>query len=139
MKKAALDNTSVSVRVQLALMWTVIMFFYAYNDVFMILASNVHGASHASTAPSGTTMLAYALVITPAALMPLLCVVVSPAIMRWVNIVLGLAYFTIIVSTLVPAGTATFYRFIGVAENLVTLLAVWTAWRWPSTASRETA
>ena len=139
MKTASLHNAPVGVNVQLALMWSVIMFFYAYNDVFMILASNVHEARQVATAPGGATMLAYALVITPAALMPLLCVVISPAIMRWVNIVLGSVYFVIIVFTLLPAGTATFYRFIGVMENLVTLLVVWTAWRWPLTASLQNA
>ncbi len=52
---------------------------------------------------------------------------------RWGNIILGLAYFAIIVLTLAPAGTALFYRFIGIVENLVTLGVIWTAWRWPRT------
>ena len=36
--------------------------------------------------------------------------------------------------TLTPADRHWFYMFIGVVENLVTLLVIWTAWRWPRLA-----
>lgn len=134
MKAGALENGAVSVKVRLALMWAVIMFFYLYNDVFMLLQNVRSGAGPSDSPPDATKMLVYAVIITPAALMPLLCVVVRPSIIRWVNIVLGGAYFAIIVWTLTPADTAWFYRFIGVVENLVTLAVIWTAWRWPRAA-----
>jgi hypothetical protein len=89
------------------------------------------GTGVSDNPPSEQTMLVYASMITPAALMPLLCLVMAPRLSRWVNIVVGAAYFAIIVWTLVPADTSWFYRFIGIVENLVTLLVIWTAWRWP--------
>ena len=134
MKTAPFVDAPVSVRIRLALMWTVIMFFYVYNDVFMLLGQTRSGAGTSASPPGDMTMLAYALVITPTALMPLLCVIISPAVIRWINIILGLIYFVIIVVTLIPAETTIFYRFIGIVENLITLLLVWTAWRWPRSA-----
>lgn len=134
MKTASMDDTPVSVRVRLAIMWTVIMFFYIYNDVFMLLEHVRSGGGPSVSPPNEIKMLVYALIITPAALMPLLCLVFPPTLIRWANIVLGAAYFAIICWTLTPANTALFYRFIGVVENLVTLAVIWTAWRWPRTA-----
>ena len=133
MKAAPIENASVSVKVRLAVMWVVIMFFYVYNDVFMLLQTSHSDAKASGGRPGEMVMLAYALVITPAALMPLLCLVVPPVVIRWVNIVLGLAYFVVIVLTLTPPDTPLFYRFIGCVENVVTVAAIWTAWRWPRT------
>ena len=126
-----LENAHVSVKVRLAVMWAVIMFFYVYNDVFTLLQHVRSGQGPSIDPPGETQMLAYALIITPAALMPLLCLVIPAAVSRWVNIALGVVYFAIIVWTLTPADTAWFYRFIGGVENLVTLGVIWTAWRWP--------
>jgi hypothetical protein len=137
MKSPPLENSSVNVKLRLALMWVVVMFFYIYNDVFMLLRDVQSGAAKPGSSPNELTMLAYALVITPAALMPLVCVVTTPAILRWLNIVLGLAYFVIIVLTLVPESTAMFYRFIGIVENCITLVVVWTAWRWPRSTAAQ--
>ncbi len=133
MTRDRLENGIVNVRVRLAVLWSVIMFFYIYNDVFMLLDDVRRNAGTSPNPPNQMTMLAYAIVITPAALMPLLCIFVRPSVIRWGNIILGLAYFAIIVLTLAPAGTALFYRFIGIVENLVTLAVIWTAWRWPRT------
>lgn len=132
---AKLENARVSVKVKLAILWTVIMFFYLYNDVFMLLQSVRSGDGASDHPPGEQTMLLYATIITPAALMPLLCLVMPPALSRWVNIIVGAAYFAIIVWTILPADSAWFYRFIGIMENIVTLAVIWTAWRWPREAT----
>jgi Family of unknown function (DUF6326) len=130
-KEGSLDSSRVSVRARLATMWVVIMFFYLYNDVFMLLQAVRSGAGASAHPPSELKLLVYAMIITPAALMPLLCVVMKPALVRWVNILMGAAYFAVIVWTILPANTPWFYRYIGVVENGVTLALIWTAWRWP--------
>ena len=126
-----LENVKVSVKVRLAVMWAVVMFFYLYNDVFMLLQSVRSGEGASANTPGEITLLVYAMIITPSALMPLACVVLPAAISRWVNIVVAVLYFGIIVWTILPADTSLFYRFIGIVENIVTLGIVWTAWRWP--------
>lgn len=131
MSTAKLQNTPVPAKLRLAIAWAVIMFFYLYNDVFMLLEGVRSGAGASDNPPGELTMLVYASIITPAALMPLLNLVMAPALSRWVNILVGAAYFAIIVWTILPAGTAWFYRFIGIVENLVTLFVIWTALRWP--------
>lgn len=131
MSAGKLENTPVSVKVRLAIMWAVIMFFYLYNDVFMLLQGMRSGTGVSDNPPSELTMLVYASMITPAALMPLLNLVMAPGLSRWVNIIVGAAYFAIIVWTLLPADTSWFYRFIGIVENLITLWVIWTALRWP--------
>jgi hypothetical protein len=131
MVAAKLENTPVPTKLRLAIMWAVILFFYLYNDVFMLLEAVRSGTGVSDTPPSEQTMLIYAAMITPAALMPLLNLVMAPGWSRWVNIIVGAAYFAIIVWTILPPDTSWFYRFIGIVENLVTLLVIWTAWRWP--------
>lgn len=130
-KEGIVGSSRVGVRARLATMWVVIMFFYLYNDVFMLLRTVRSGGSASANPPSELQLLVYAMIITPAALMPLLCFVMKPALVRWVNIVIGAAYFGVIVWTVLPAGTSWFYRYIGVVENGVTLALIWTAWRWP--------
>ena len=125
------SHSRVSVRTRLATMWVVIMFFYLYNDVFMLLKAVRSGAGASANPPSERTLLVYAMIITPAALMPLLCFVLKPALARWVNIFIGTAYFAVIIWTILPADTSWFYRYIGIVENVVTLALIWTAWRWP--------
>jgi hypothetical protein len=126
-----LENASVNVKLRLAVMWAVIMFCYLYDDVFMLLQHVGSGAGASASPPGEVKMLAYAMIITPAALMPLLCLVIPAAVSRWVNIALGVAYFAMIAWTLTPSDTAWFYRFIGGVENLITLGVISTAWRWP--------
>lgn len=130
----ALEDTRVSVKIRLAVMWVTIMFFYLYNDVFILLRDVRHGSGLDETPPGEFTMLIYALIIAPSALIPLLCLVMPAHLSRWVNMLVGAAYFAIIVWTVLPAGTSWFYRFIGAVENTVTLLVIWTALRWPRTA-----
>jgi hypothetical protein len=127
-----LEDTRVGIRLRLAILWIVILVFYLYNDIFMLMRDLRAGDGAGDSPPSEVTMLVYAMVITPCALMPWLCLALKPAVNRWVNIAVGAAYFAIIVWTLTPSGTHLFYRFIGVVENLITLLVIWTAWRWPT-------
>lgn len=124
-------NAPARVPVRLAIMWAVIMFFYLYNDVFMLLESVRSGAAPSADPPGEMKMLIFAMIITPPALMPLLCLVMKRGISRWVNVAVAAVYFGIIVWTILPADTSWFYRYIGVVENLVTLLVIWTALRWP--------
>ena len=132
-----LENVRVGVKTKLAVMWAVIMFFYLYNDFFHLMRGLQTGESGWDSPPTELMWLMFAVAITPSALMPLLTVVLPPAISRWTNIVLGLAYFVIITLTILPAGTPLFYRYIGVVENLVTLAVIWTAWRWPRVEAAE--
>lgn len=133
--KDPLENIRICVKAKLAVMWIVIMFFYLYNDVFMLLEALRGGEGASANPPGALTMLIYAAVITPPALMPLLCLVMKPGLSRWVNMLMGAAYFAIIVWTILPANTDWFYRYIGVVENIVTLAVIWTAWRWPRAES----
>jgi hypothetical protein len=129
--RGTLENAGVSVKLRLAIMWAVVMFFYLYNDVFMLLQGVRSGEGVSENPPDEITLLVYAMIITPSALMPLACIALPATISRWLNIVVGLLYFGVIVWTILPADTSLFYRFIGIVENIVTLGIIWTAWRWP--------
>ena len=126
-----LENARIGVKTKLAIMWVVIMFFYLYNDLFHLMHGVQTGESGWASPPSELMWLIFAMVITPSALMPLLTLVLSPAVSRWTNIILGAAYFVVIVLTILPASTSWYYRYIGIVENVVTLAVIWTAWRWP--------
>ena len=135
--KGTLGNARIDVKLRLAVMWAVVMFFYLYNDVFMLLKDVRSGEGVSANPPGEITLLVYATIITPSALMPLACIALPAAISRWVNIVVGVLYFGVIVWTVLPADTSLFYRFIGIVENIVTLGIIWTAWRWPRAVSAQ--
>ena len=127
----AFQDARISVKAKLAVMWAVIMFFYIYNDIFMLIEAVRSGAGASPVPPSEAKLLVFALIITPAALMPLLCIVMKPGLSRWVNVIVGAAYFAVIIWTILPADTSWFYRYIGIVENIVTLGVIWTALKWP--------
>ena len=52
MSTGKLENAPVSVKVRLAVMWAVIMFFYLYNDVFMLLRHVRSGTGLEEVPPS---------------------------------------------------------------------------------------
>jgi hypothetical protein len=64
--------------------------------------------------------------------MVFLSLVLPPALNRWLNLALGVAYTAIMLMTLRAA--PAFYVFMGVIEVLLTLLIAWHAWAWPRRA-----
>ena len=135
--KTALEDAKVNVKVKLSALWAAVMFCYVYGDYFGLyghgkLAEMMEGKiGPLGEATPGVLVGVSAMMAIPS-VMVFLSLVLPPALNRWLNLALGVAYTVIMLMTLRAA--PAFYVFMGVIEVLLTLLIAWHAWAWPRRA-----
>jgi len=130
----ALQDIKVHVKLKLAALWTSLMFCYIYGDYFgLFQPGNLQDMLKGQMGPLGATtqgvLLGTSALMAVPSLMIFLSLVMTPAINRWVNIILGLLYAAIMLMSM--PGAWAFYIALGVVEIALSLLIVWYAWRWP--------
>ena len=133
-----LDDVRIHVRFKLAALWTSLMFCYIYGDYFgLYKPGTLQGVLEGRMGPLGaatqSVLVCTSLLMAIPSLMVVLSLVLPPAAARWSNIVIGLAY-TLIMAISMP-GAWMFYLLLGIVEMLLTMSAVWYAWRWPRQAA----
>jgi hypothetical protein len=122
----------VHVKVKLSALWATTVLCYIYGDLFgFFKAQTLTDIASGKAGPLGTQagLLAAAVSVAIPSVMVILSLVLRPSVCRWLNIILGAAYTIIIVATM--PGAWLYYLFLGAIECLLTLLVVWSAWRWP--------
>ncbi len=129
-----LEDFRVPVKLKLTGLWTSVLFCYLYNDYFNLYVPGTLKSMIDGPATQGT-LLGYLAMMIGACLMPILSLLLKPALSRWLNIVLGLTY-TVVLVLLMP-GTWLFYQAMSAVEIVLQLIAVWYAWRWPRTGAAE--
>lgn len=126
-------DVKVHVRLKLSALWTSVMFCYIYGDYFNMYTPGKLDAMAAGELGVGPAtegvLLGVSVVMAIPSVMVFVSLVLPPAVNRWVNIVLGIAYSLMLIIT-VP-GAPLFYIFLGVLEVALTLLIAWLAWTWP--------
>ncbi|NIP33314.1 MAG: hypothetical protein GWN39_00155, partial [Thermoplasmata archaeon] len=129
----------VNVKLKLALLWIVLMWFYAYNDIMSffrqdmvegILAGNIEGITF--TQPF---MFAMALLMSFPIFMILLSVMLPARLNRGVNIGAGIFHLVLlgITATVGDEGPWAYYALYMAFEGVIIALITWTAWKWPTT------
>jgi hypothetical protein len=133
--KRTLEDQKVPVKIKLSALWATVMLCYIYNDYFSLLKPGAIEAVTSGNLPvlgvlTQPIMLAMAASVAIPAVMVYLSLALKPAISRWANIILGAAYTAIIITTMF-GGAWWFYIFLDAIEASLTIVIVWTAWRWP--------
>ena len=128
-----LDDIKVHVKFKLSGLWSSVMFCYIYGDYFELyqpgkLQEMLSGRTALGAATQGTLLGMAALMAIPS-LMVVLSLLLPATLSRWLNIVLGVLYSTIMV--LAIQGSWHFYVFFGLIEIALTVAIVWHAWTWP--------
>jgi hypothetical protein len=129
-------DTLVDVKVVLAALWTVVLFVFAYVDIFAFLRADVLRAALDGKVVSPsidvnqaflTATLIYILVPS---LMVVLSLLLKPRVSRISNITISVVY---IVSVIVSCiGETWAYYIVGsVVEVLLLAVIARTAWKWP--------
>ena len=138
-----LVDRQVNVKVKLALLWVALMFFYIYNDIFSLfqpghVADLVEGQLEGVQFTQTMLFGAAALMALPS-IMILLSLTLQARVNRWVNIVVGIFHIFVLIGTqFVGEGESWIYwRFYELLEALFLVLIIWTAWKWPTTASQN--
>ena len=134
----SLVDPIINIKLKLAIMWIVLIFFYLYNDVISFFkAETVEGVL--SGAPNGIEITS-AFLLAGAVLMciPIFMVYLSISLPartnRPVNIVLGIFHLVVLAATFTAGdeGPDAHYALYMVFEGLIIALITWTAWKWPT-------
>ena len=130
-----LEDQKINVKFKLLALWTSVMFCYIYGDYFeLYVPQKVEGLiSGANMLASPTNLFLASVLLAIPALMICLSILLKPAINRWLNIIFGILFTSIMILIAISSISAwyTFYVFLAILESLITLLIVWYAWKWP--------
>ena len=130
-----LEDVKIPVKVKLAALWTSVMFCYVYGDYFeLYIPGKLQGMLQGQMAPLGPVtqgvLVGTSILLAVPSLMIFLSIALPPTFSRWLNIVAGLFYTGIMLLIAIGGGWA-FYVLFAAIEVVLTLLIVWSAWRWP--------
>ena len=133
MASHALDDLKVHVKLKLSALWAALMFCYVYGDYFGLyvpgkLQGMLDGSGPIGPVSQGTLVATSILLAVPG-VMVFLSLVLPPRLDRWLNIILGAFYITIVLMTM--PGAWDFYILMGFIEIVLTALIVYYAWSWP--------
>lgn len=135
------EDRRVNVKAKLAFLWAALMFFYIYNDMFSFMQPG-HVAQLVEGQLEGvkftqTILFSAAVLMAFPSFMILLSLVLKANVNRWVNIIVGLLHILVLLGTqLVGEGAPWFYwRLYELLEAFFLVLIIWTAWKWPKTAT----
>lgn len=129
-----LEDAAVPVKLKLSASWAVLMFLYAYGDIFAYFRpgfiEDVMAGEVFAFEINQVFLLAISLYVAIPAVMVLVNLIVRAAISRWLNIVLGLIYAVTILLSVI-GDDFVFYYVLSALETAIALLIVWFAWNWP--------
>jgi Family of unknown function (DUF6326) len=134
------EDAKVGVRLKISALWIVLLFLYAYGDIFGFFKPGrieeiVSGQISGIDITEGF-LFAVSVYVAIASVMIFLTLVLRPAAARWSNVVLAILYFVTIVGAAI--GESAYYWFLSVLEIAVLALIVWYAWMWPREAEGTT-
>lgn len=127
------EDARVGVRLKISALWVVLLFLYAYGDIFGFFKPGqiedvVSGEISGIDITEGF-LFAVSVYVAVASVMIFLTLVLRPARARWSNIVLAILYVATIVAAAI--GESAYYWFLSVVEIATLLLVVRYAWTWP--------
>jgi hypothetical protein len=134
------EDARVGVRLKISALWIVLLFLYAYGDIFGFFKPGrieeiVSGEISGIDITEGF-LFAVSVYIAIASVMVFLTLVLRPAAARWSNAALAILYIATIVAAAI--GESAYYWFLSVVEIAVLALIARYAWTWPREASATT-
>ena len=133
--KPALIDAHIDTKVRLAALWASTTFCYLYGDYFELyvpgkLASMLNGVMGPLGRVSEGVLLGTSLMLALPSAMVALSVMLSAQVCRWLNLIVGVVFTSIMLAIALQGGWI-FYRFFALLEVALTGSVVWLAWRWP--------
>lgn len=129
-----LKDFEVNVRIKLSALWTAVMFCYIYGDYFeLYVPKKVDGLlTGQNMLDSPAKLFTATFILTVPALMIFLSLMLSPKLIKWLNIGVGIFFtlFTFLVGISSISEWRMFYVFLSMVESIITLIIAWQAWRW---------
>jgi hypothetical protein len=137
-RAAEMEDVRINVKLKLSALWAAVMFLYVYADIKALFRPGILEQMIAGELSIGGTvvpisqafLLVSAVIMAIPSVMIFLSLTLTAKANRWVNIILGIVYTTIILMTLLSGGAWAYYVFYAIVEVVLTALVVWHAWRW---------
>ncbi len=130
-----LEDIMVNVKLKLSALWVSVTLCYLYCDYFeLYVPEKVEGLINGENLlNSPTKLFAASFLLAIPAVMVFLSIILKPTINKWLNIVVGLLFTTMMILIALTYSEVwyTFYLFYAILESIITGLIVWYAWRWP--------
>jgi hypothetical protein len=128
----------INIKLKLAMLWVVLIFFYLYNDVISFFRQDtVEGVL--AGAPGGVEitpvfLVAAAVLMSIPIFMVLLSVVLPAKTSRPVNIIVGIFHLVLLAVTATVGDEAPWahYALYMAFEGMIIVLITWYAWKWPT-------
>ncbi|MPR37232.1 DUF6326 family protein [Salmonirosea aquatica] len=136
-----LQNVDINIKIKLSALWASVTFLYLYGDYFeLYVPQKAEGLiSGHNLLDSPVKLLLAALLLAIPSLMVMLSVLTKPPLNRWLNLIVGTFYTTIML--LIAATSLTpwraFYVLYALIESTLTATIVWYAWKWPNASRHE--
>jgi hypothetical protein len=129
-----LEDFKVNVKFKLSALWASVTLCYLYGDYFeLYVPHKVAGLlSGENMLDSPMKLFGATILLAIPALMVSLSIILKPLINRWLNIILGIIFTSIMILITLKSleSWLTFYVFLAIVESILTSLIVWYAWRW---------
>ena len=139
--EAGRPGSEVPVRLKLSALWASTMLLFAYGDLFALyrrdIIADLERGELAGFSVGQPFLLATSVYVAIPCLMVFACLVMTPRVGRWTNVVLASGYALTIAGAMVGEGWA-YYLFFGVLEIGLLAAVVRYAWSWsvPAGASQ---
>ena len=127
----------VGVRLKISALWVVLLFLYAYGDIFGFFKpgqiEDVVSGEISGIEITDGFLFAVSVYVAIASIMIFLTLVLRPAVARWSNVVLAVVYVATIVAAAI--GESAYYWFLSIVEIAALVLIVRYSWTWPREAN----
>ena len=131
------QDVKIDTKIKLSALWVALMFCYTYADILGFYAPGnleelISGEIAGIQMTQGMLFGSAALMVVPS-LMIFLSLVMSAKANRLVNLLAGIVYLIVLVSTFFTGRNPAYYLFFAVVKAILLGLIVWFAWKWPKT------
>jgi hypothetical protein len=133
---AIFEDVQVNVKIKLSLLWIAVLFFYVYNDIFTLLqpgsveqlvTGELEGVQFTQV-----VLLGAAIIMAIPSIMIILSMSLPAKTNRTTNIWVGIFHAVLLVGALFGPGELwAYYAYNMIAEGVIIVLIIWTAWNWP--------
>ena len=131
------QDVKIDTKIKLSALWVALMFCYTYADILGFYAPGnleelISGEIAGIQMTQGMLFGSAVLMVVPT-IMIFLSLVMSAKANRLVNIIAGIIYLVVLVSTFFTGRNPAYYLFFAVVKAILLGLIVWFAWKWPKT------
>ena len=130
-----LVDVNIDVKLKLAALWIVLMFCYTYADILGFYApgnlEELISGEIAGIQMTQELLLGSALLMVVPSIMIFLSLALNAKANRFVNMLAGIGYIAVLVSTFFTGRNPAYYLLFASVKAVLLFLIVWHGWKWP--------